>query len=260
MRGRRLACCAVGALMTGCAATRPALPSGSGTPLPGFETAYQEAVQECRSARTVVAELGLSGRAGDTKLRGRINAGVAAPADIRLEGVAFGRPIFILAARAGEATLLLMREDRVVRNAPPEAIVEALTGVALTPSELLAVVAGCGLGAGSPGSARSLGADWTAVDSTQGTTYLRRVEGRWRVGGVVRGQLTVVYADFAGGLPATVHIRTADVADITLRISQLEINTTIDPKAFQVEVPADAVPLSLEQLRRAGPMGDRSGG
>jgi hypothetical protein len=255
-----LTCCVAVVFVTGCTPGRPALPSGSGTPLPGFESIYQEATQECRSARTVVAELGLSGRAGSTKLRGRINAGLATPGDIRLEGVAFGRPIFILAARGGDATLLLVREDRVVRNAPPAAIVEALTGVALTPSELLAVVAGCALGAGTPTNGRSLAADWAAIDLSEGTTYLRRVDGRWRVGGAVRGQLTVVYADFAGGLPATVHIRTADVADITLRVSQLEINTSIDAKAFDVTVPPDAVPLTLEELRRAGPMGERSGG
>jgi hypothetical protein len=45
-----------------------------------------------------------------------------------------------------------------------------------------------------------------------------------------------------------------------LRVSQLEINTTIDSKAFEIEVPRDAVPLSIEELRRAGPLGDRSGG
>ncbi len=174
--------------------------------------------------------------------------------------MAFGRPIFVLAGRDDRATLLLTRDDRVVRDARPEAIVEALTGVALAPSELLAAVAGCGLGASAPANGRSFGGDWAAVDAGQGTTYLRRIENRWRVGAVVRGPLTILYADFAGGLPGAVHIRTGTVADITLRVSQLEINTTIDDKAFDIEVPADALPLSVEELRRAGPLGDRSGG
>jgi len=256
---RRLACCGVLAMVSACAPARPVLPSGTGAPLPGFEAVYAEAVQECRSARTVLAELGLSGRAGDTKLRGRINAGLAAPSDIRLEAVAFGNAVFILAARGGQATLLLPRENRVVRNEPPEAIVEALTGVALTPAELLAAVAGCGLGAGTPSNGRTFNDEWAAVDVGEGVTYLRRVEGRWRVGGAVRGPLTVLYADFASGLPATVHIRTGAVADVTLRISQLEINTGVDARAFEVVVPPDAIPLTVEELRRAGPLGDRSG-
>jgi hypothetical protein len=258
-RAWRLGCCGVLTLVAACAPPRPTLPSGAGTPLPGFDAVYSEAVQECRSARTVLAELGLSGRAGDTRLRGRISAGLAAPSDFRLEGVAFGRPVFILVARSGNATLFLPRDNRVVREAPA-AIVEALTGVALAPSDLLAIVAGCGLGAGSPANGRTFTSEWAAVEVGEGTTYLRRVDGRWRVGAAVRGPLTVLYADFASGLPATVHIRTGDVADITLRVSQLEINTGMDVRAFEVNIPSDAVPLTIEELRRAGPLGERSGG
>jgi hypothetical protein len=243
-------------LLAGCAPARPTLPSGSGSPFPEFAAAYDEAVAECRVARSVLAELGLSGRAGGTKLRGRINAGISEPANIRLEAVALGRPIFILAGSDGRATLLLVREDRVVRDAPPEAIVEALTGVALKPSELLSAVAGCGLGVDAPSNGRTFNEEWAAVDTAGGLTYLRRVEGRWRVGAAVRGDVQVLYADFASGLPSTVHVRTGSVADIALRLSQLEINTPIDPKAFEVNVPQDAVPLTLEELRRSGPLGE----
>jgi hypothetical protein len=256
------AACAVGALFVAaaCAPPRPALPSGAGSPFPEYAAAYDEAVQDCRGARTVLAELGLSGRAGDTRLRGRINAGIAAPSEIRLEGVApiLGRSIFILVARGGDATLLLTREDRVVRDVPPAAIVEALTGVAMTPADLVAAVAGCGLGAGSPSNGRAFGGDWAAVDVAGAVTYLRRVDGRWRVGGAVREQLTLLYDDFARRPAATIHLRTGTVADITLRVSQLEINSAIDAKAFEIDVPPDALPLTLEELRRAGPLGDRT--
>lgn len=260
MRSRTLLVCWALAIAAACAPRRPTLPTGAGEPFPGFEAVYEEAVRECRGARSVLAELGLSGRAGDTKLRGRINAGLAEPDALRLEGVAFGRPVFILAARNGRATLLLNREDRVVRNAPPEAIVQALTGVALTPPELLAIVAGCGLGAGVPSNGRAFGSEWVAVDAAGGRTYLRRQDGRWRVAAAVRGELMTLYADFTSGLPATVHLRAGTVADLTLRVSQLEINTTIDSKAFEIQVPGDALPLSVEELRRAGPLGERAGG
>jgi hypothetical protein len=268
MTGRLLVLGLLFVAASACARGRPALPSGAGTPFPGFEAAYADAVNECRSARTVVAELGLSGRAGGTKLRGRINAGFAVPSAIRLEGIAFGRPIFILASRDGHATLLLVREDRIVRDAPPEAIVEALAGVSLTPAELRAAVAGCGLGAGTAANGRMFGDDWAAVDAAGGVTYLRRVKGRWRVGGASRGPLRIVYAGFSAGLPGSIHVRSGSgatpqdplVADITLRVSQLEINTAIDRKAFEIQVPRDAAPLSIDELRKSGPLGERGSG
>ncbi len=256
-RSPGLACGVVMIVLAGCAPARPALPSGSGSPFPEFAAAYDEAVAECRVARSVLAELGLSGRAGETKLRGRINAGISEPANIRLEGVGpIVGAVFILAGRDGQATLLLVREDRVVRDASPEAIVEALTGVPLTPSQLLSAVVGCGLGVDAPSHGRTFNPEWAAVDSAGGVTYLRRIDGRWRVGAAVRGDVQVLYADFASGLPSTVHVRTGTVADITLRVSQLEINTPIDDKAFEVNVPPDAMPLTLEELRRAGPLGE----
>jgi hypothetical protein len=262
MRGAgRLAAIIAILSLAACTPRRPTLPSGSGTPFAGAPAAYEEAVRGCRDARTVLAELGLSGRAGETRLRGRINAGIAAPASIRLEGIApvFGRPIFILAGRDGRATLLLSRENRVVDGAPPEAIVEALTGVALTPAELLAAVAGCGLGAASPSNGRAFGDDWVAVDAGGGVTYLRRVDARWQVGGASRDGVTVVYGEFAGGVPSAIHVRTGTVADITLRVSQLEINSTIDDGAFEVDLPEDVLPLTLDELRRSGPLGEREG-
>ena len=258
----RLGAIAALASFAACTPPRPTLPSGNGTPFAEAPAAYEEAVRECRGARTVLAELGLSGRAGDTRLRGRINAGIAAPASIRLEGVApvFGRPIFILAGRDDRATLLLSRENRVVDEAPPEAIVEALTGVALTPAELLAAVAGCGLGAAAPSNGRAFGGDWVAVDAGAGVTYLRRLNARWQVGGASRDGVTVVYGEFADGFPSTIHVRTGSVADITLRVSQLEVNSAIDDAAFEVDVPPDAMPLTLEELRRSGPLGEREAG
>ena len=44
-------------------------------------------------------------------------------------------------------------------------------------------------------------------------------------------------------------------ADLTMQLSQVEINVTLAREVFDVEVPRDAVPLTLEELRRAGPLG-----
>ncbi len=236
---------------------RPALPTGAGTPFPGFAAAYDQAIEDCRGVKTISAEVALSGRAAGTKLRGRINAGLAAPDDIVLEGLApFGKPVFVLVGRGGQATLWLPRDERVLRESPPAAIVEALAGVALTPSELRAAVAGCGLGAATATSGRMFEDDWAAVDSAAGTVYLRRLDGRWRVAAASRDNLTIQYGDFSNGRAGTVYVRTS-VADLAMRLSQVEINAPIDPRAFEVEVPRDALPLTLEELRRAGPLGDR---
>ena len=100
-----------------------------------------------------------------------------------------------------------------------------------------------------------------AVDVGDTVTYLRRIEGQWRVGGATRGGLTLTYDEFVRGLPGSIAIRSnsggQQVADIRLRVSGLEVNTEIDPKAFVLDIPADADPLSLDELRRAGPLGDR---
>jgi hypothetical protein len=236
---------------------RPALPSGAGAPFDGFSSAYEQAIQECRDVQVITAEMRLSGRAGTTKLRGTITAGLAAPADIVLDGHApFGKSVFILMGRTGKATLLLPRDNRVLTGEPPSAIVEALAGVALDPVELRSALAGCGLPAIVPTSGRAYGTDSAAVDGDAVTVYLRRIEGRWRVDGATRGDLTVQYGDFKSGRAETVFVKTP-VADLVLRLSQVEINVPMDPRVFDLEIPKDAVPLTLEELRRAGPLGDR---
>jgi hypothetical protein len=236
---------------------RPSLPTGAGIPFPGFASAYEQAVQECRDVKAITAELALSGRAAGTKLRGRINAGFAAPDDIVLEGVApFGKPVFVLVGRGGQATLWLPRDDRVLRGEPAEAIVEALAGVALTPVQLRAAVDGCGLGVVSPTAARAYGDEWAALDAPSGTVYLRRLQGRWRVAAAVHDGITVQYGEFAGATPRVVYIRTS-TSDLALELSQVDVNVPIDPRAFAIEIPPSAAPLTLQELRRAGPLGEK---
>jgi hypothetical protein len=209
----------------------------------------------------MTATLGLSGRAGSQRLRGRVDAGFAAPSEARLEGRApFGRPVFILVARDdATATLVLPRDNRVLRAAAPAAIVEALAGVALTPAELRAALAGCGFG-GDPADGRAYG-DWLAIDTPGATTYLRRQDGRWRLLASTRGPLTIEYRDLAGGRPSTVRMRTASDAhtDLTVRLSDVNVNVPLEPAVFQVDIPEGADALTLDELRRAGPLAPAAG-
>ena len=69
--------------------------------------------------------------------------------------------------------------------------------------------------------------------------------------------LTPVFASLATRTTTAV-VGSGVEADITLRISALEINTQIPGEAFDVDVPPDARPMTLQELRRAGPLGDRT--
>jgi hypothetical protein len=208
--------------------------------------------------------MALSGRAGATKLSARIDAGFAEPDRLRLEGfprVSFGgKPFFVLVARGGNATLVLTRSGGVLRGAPPAAIIEALAGIALDPAQLRAVVSGCGLGTAQPGAGRAFQNGWAAIESGDTTVFLRQISGSWRVAAVRRGPLTIEYADFTSGRPSTVRLHTAAAqsvvtSDIRLRLSQVEIAVPLADAVFDVDVPRDAVPITLEELRKAGPLG-----
>jgi outer membrane lipoprotein-sorting protein len=251
------------AISTGCAPKAPTLPTGTGTPFAEFAAAYDEATAACRGVTTITASMGLSGQAGSTKLRGRIDAGFAAPARARLEGIPpFGKPVFVLVADAGRGTLVLTRDDRVLRDAPPDQIVEALAGVPLGPDALRTIVSGCGFTLGAPTAGSALGdggGEWVVLTFTGSTGYLRRLDNAWRLVAASRDSLTVHYADFANGRPSTIAIRSGSgarvTADIRLRLSDVETNATLDPRAFEIELPDRPVPMTLDDLRRAGPMG-----
>jgi outer membrane lipoprotein-sorting protein len=236
------------------------LPSGASTPFPEFASAYQQATAACGGVKTLRASLSMSGKAGRTKVRGRIDAGFAAPARARLEGLhpVFGKPVFILVADGSRGTLVLPREDRVLRDAPPDRIVEALAGVPLGADALRTAISGCGFGAAAPADGRTFANGWAAGSAGESTMYLRRSGDGWEVAAATLGGVTVTYADYASGRPATVRIRAgsnASTADITLRLSDVDINTTLDPRTFEVELPDHPVPLTLDELRRAGPLG-----
>jgi len=238
----------------------PALPSAGGSPFPDAAAAYTDATAQCSAVRTLSAELGLSGRAGGQKVRGHILAGFAAPGKMRLEAPApFGRPIFTLAMHDDAATLVLNREGRVLRDAKPAELIEALTGVALNPDELRTAVSGCGFGVERVEGGQSYPGDWVSAESAPGRLWLRRIAGTWRLVAVARDNLEVRYDEFASGRPGAVRLTAtgpkANGTDLTLRLSQLEINVPLDAPVFEVEVPRDATPLTIDELRRSGPLG-----
>lgn len=258
VRVRELALCGAIAVTSACGARRVELPTGGGTPMPEAPAAYETAVKECRGVRTLRATLGISGKAGATSLRGSVDGGFEAPDKIRLEGRhPLGRPVFILVAAAAQATLYLPRDDRVLRNVAAADIVEALVGLPVGPAELRALISGCGFGVAEAAGGRSYADGWVAVDTVGSVTYLRQQEGRWRIAAASKPPLSIMYEGFVGGRATTVRLRSSGKppANLTVRLSDVNINVPLEPEVFAVDVPADAGPLTLDQLRRAGPLG-----
>ena len=251
-------------VLAACAAKPLSLPSEHGAPSPDAPAAYVEATSQCRGVKSLSAELALSGRAAGTKLRGRIVGGFAAPGKIRLEAPApFGRPVFTLVARGETATLVLNRDRRVVRDASPAALVEALAGVSMGPDDLRGAVAGCGFSGADLAGGESYPGDWIAGDAGGARAWLRKVDGAWRLVATARGPLEIRYDQFVSGRPSVVQLRSTaqgnPATDITLRLSQVDINVPLEDSVFDVEVPADAQPMTLDELRRSGTLGSASG-
>jgi outer membrane lipoprotein-sorting protein len=251
--------------VAGCAPGRLRLPSGTGTPLSDPAPVIDEAIGHCAALRTFTAEIRLSGRAGGHRIRVRLVAGLAAPDGIRLEAVApVGQPLFILASAGNRTTLLLPRDDRVLTGQPPAAILEALAGVSLTPPVLRSLLAGCPGGAIDREGVRAIGSEWVvAATADGGMAYFRRLDGRWRLTALRGPSLEVEVVPGAGPQPASVRLtsppgRDGASFDLVLRLEQVETNSTIPDEAFTVRVPADAVPMTLDELRQAGPLRDRS--
>ncbi len=233
------------------------LPSDAGSPLPAFAQVHGEVSAACRTVRTLTVELSLTGRAGAGRLSGRVVSGFEQPGSMRLEGVApFGPPAFILVARGGVAKLVLPRENRVLSEASADEVLGALTGVALAPADLQAILTGCVTSAPVAAGGRLHQGGWASIDLDGGAiVYLRREGAVWRVRAARRGDWQLDYPTWQGAFPRVVRLRSgAGMVDLEATLSQLEANIDLDPAAFEVAAPPGARAITLEQLRDAGPL------
>jgi Outer membrane lipoprotein LolB len=192
------------------------------------------------------------------RLSGRAIAGFERPASMRLEGLApLGQPAFILAAQAGTGVLLLPRDSRVVRGQPAEAILEALLGVNLAPGDLQAILTGCVVPNPMPIGGRLHANGWASIDLQGGARlYLRRTS-QWEVRAARRDGWQIEYTLGQSRFPESVRLTaespTTDV-DLTATLSEIEANVDLRAETFRVDVPSNAGPLTLEELREAGPL------
>lgn len=183
---------------------------------------------------------------------------------MRLQGVGplLVGPVFVLVARDGMATLVLTRQSGILRNEAPEAILEAMTGVSLAPADLQAVFTGCVLPAARATSGTLHANGWASIEiETPGqprrtaTLFLARSGSQWQLQAARRDRWQINYVMSTGPFPESVQlVSTAPDVDIKASLSQIETNVDLEPAAFTVEATKDLVPISLKELREAGPL------
>jgi outer membrane lipoprotein-sorting protein len=255
MRACAVLLCAL--TVSSCAARTPARPAGTATPDPTAVASFRQATKQCTGLTTLTAELRLSGKAGSERLRGTLHVGLASPSSLRVEALApFGQPFFILAGRGNRATLLLPRESQVLPDAAVPQVLERLTGLALSADDLRLILTGCLASSANPENGRAYTNRWQAVDLDSGVVaYLRPTSGVPAVVAADHGDWRVDYAMHRNGFPRRVRIRsTSGDVDMTAALEQVEINTTIDQRAFDVDTPADASTITLDHLKSVVPL------
>lgn len=237
--------------VSGCAVHGFKPPTGVPVPAPDGAAVWQQASSACRSTTTFSAHLRVSGKASGQRVRATIDGAVTASDRIYLRANApFGRTAFVLAGTADRATLLLPRDNRVVTARAAE-IVDALTGLAWGPRDLLDILTGCVVRGDATVEASRIG-DRLRVKASNAEVFLQRSRGDWEVeGGVVSG-LAVGYGRRSGGWPGEVVISSQPGGSgaVALKIAVEQIATTPLPDTtFVLTAPADAAPLTMEELR-----------
>jgi len=246
---------------TACATTRGFVrPTGATTPLTDHAGAWQAATAECRGVQSYRGDLRLSGKVAGERIRS-VTLGLAVDATGRLgfETQVMGSSIFRLGGTTANATLLLRADNRVVRG-PAGEIVEALIGVRLDPARLLAVLAGCVATSLDATAAERLGA-FVQVTLPDATVFLSDDGRGWRPRAGTFEQLLVDYQRIEAGYPHQILITSepgrSPSVSLSIAVRSLDINPVFTGAEFHVTPPDGAIPISLDELRAAGPLGGK---
>ena len=220
-------------------------------------TALRDATRHCRPLRTATAEMRLSGRAGRERIRARLLAGFAAPASLRLEVLApFGAPALVLAAADGArdaapsaraaGARATRQSQRCWRRSP---------ALALDAADLRRCSFGCVVDGAGRRQRRGLRRRrWQAVEDGEARAFLRRGA---LVGGWTTAGWRVDYGRAEGGV-ARDDPRAPRTAAGDHRpdggAGRISTNVDLDAARLHRGCPADATPITLDELRRLGPL------
>lgn len=262
---------ALAVIASACGAHRVRLPDGAGDPVSDADArvVFAQAAEDCQRAGTMSAVAATTGSIRGQRVRGTLLVGTAPPASIRLELAApFGPPLFIFVSRAGQASLLLPREDRILTRAADYDVLEAVAGVPLETAELRAVLLGC-VSAGSGADVRAHGSGWRSARTPDaGTMYYVRSTptARWRLAAWVSGgrpgrpqRWRAEFSDRDRGVPRQIGLYSERAGQFALQfaLSDVELDRELGDEVFELRVPASAVPVTLEEVRQSGPMAEQ---
>ena len=255
-------------LSASCGAARMKLPAGPGVPAGDGAAVIAQATFACRAISTITLEMSVHGSVGGRRLRGRLTAGLATPSSARLEAVApFGQPVFVFVASDADASVLLPRDRRVLEHGRPAAVLDAVAGVPLDAAGLRSLVTGCAHAPDAAGT-MSLGDMWRVAPDADDEVYFRRDpstgagQAAWRlVATQHRGEhgWRAEYGMFENNLPHTVRLVSDPPGrfDLQLDLSQIELNVPLGAEAFRIDAPTGASPITLDELRQSGPLGEK---
>jgi hypothetical protein len=235
-------------------------PAGAGTPAPEAAHVWTSVTSRCATVSTYRAELGLTGRIGERRIRGlasaRLSTAVTRDGSLGLQATISGQLVFLLAGNADAAVLLLRDPNRVVRARPDE-ILDALIGVRLGPDRLLPIFAGCAARDTTMVRAASHG-DAIEIVTTDTRIFLSAGPSGWQPRAALFDSLAVDYWRHVEGLPRELGVRSLGPdgprVELHLDVREALVNADVPEAAFRVNVPAGSAEMSLDELRAAGPL------
>jgi hypothetical protein len=270
---------AVCVVASACGPALMKLPTGAALPVSSADAtmALAEATSGCAAVRTMTAEIAVRGGVAGRRVRGRLLAGVERPSSVRLEAVApFGPPVFIFTARGDDASLLLPRDDRVLEHGQPAGLLDAVAGIPLGSDDLASTLTGCvPSGINLSANAKGFGDSWLVLEDPAGDEmYLRREAARspWQLAATVRrgggaaGRWRAEYDERQGNIPRSIRLisvdadgRTGRAFDLRMTLSQIERDVPLDASVFEISIPPAALPITVDELRRSGPLAASDG-
>lgn len=238
----------------------PAVPPGASTASDARQV-YSQATAACRTVSGFTAEIGVSGLIGGRRIRASLVAGLAAPSSVRLEALAASQPIFFFVARGADATLVIPPpEDRVLRSGPADQVLEAVTGLRVSPEDLRTTLTGCAPDTAVTGM-RVLGDDWR-VATGEITSYWHREDARapWRLVATIRrdsagAEWRAEFQKFVSGLPTAIRLISSIERRFDLRLAVSLEAAELRDEDFRLQIRPSARPITLDELRDAGPLG-----
>ncbi len=203
------------------------------------------------TVRRYQAVIGIRGKGPDGRFSATLVIIFERPDRMRVELLgAFGSTRWVAVAGQGEIVVWFPGRRECLRDTRVEKVVGALLGLALGPSEVMAALSGTGvpLGPLRDRPDRAIRRDRTIQIELEGARI--ELEGDQ----VISAQQThygvsypTKWMESGKQVPPRVELR-AENLQASLNMEDLDVNVPLHPKAFIIDLPDDADPLTLEEI------------